>query len=274
MPRPNHGALGLSFLGSRALQFVCLIIAMSMTARFISIMIDNELQPPSPMVAILSIICFAILYIGITVVLYWDLQLPLLFTAGCDFLFFIALMTATIVIGKPLSYMSCKAMRSASSTDGTQRLVQSLATAAVPSPTFQALSQTANNAYVTPTPIQAATRTTISYVTQTVSNAVVAATLAPGGKTQVYGTDGQLYSVETVSRFVKRHSEEDNLKTITYTEWARSQGMSTCLMLKAVWGFGIALTVLFVFSAVTLVFVWKRERDSMRKPAGKSMEEK
>lgn len=241
MPRPNHGALGLSLIACRALQFVCLIVAMSITARIISVMIDNDQQPPEPVIGILSILCFAVLYTVISVILYWDRQLPMLPTAIIDALFFIALMVSSIVLGKPLSYISCK---NRSNTEFT----------ATPAPVAQ------ESWIVAPVAADPPTTTTITYVTETVKNAVIAATVAPGGTAQVYGTDGQLYSISAAIRMVRRHSEESAMEKIVYGTWIRNASTNTCLMMKAVWGFGIALTVLFVFSVACIVFIWKQER--------------
>lgn len=252
MPRPNHGALGLSFLACRALQFVCLIVAMAMTARFISVMIDNMQQPPPPVVGILAVVCFAILYTLISVILYWDRQLPLLPTAAIDGLFFIALMVSSIVIGKPLSYISCKSNNASISNAAALAATGAYTPYVTPAP----------NTWTPPTAVEqvkAATTTAVSYVTSTVQNAVVAATVPPGGKTQVYGSDGQLYSI-SASRFVRRHSEESAMRQIAYGTWIKGASTNTCMMMKAVWGFGIALTILFVFSMVCIAFIWKNER--------------
>jgi len=259
MPRPAHGALGLSFLACRAMQFVCLVVAMSMIARLISVMVDSMQQPPPPLVGVLSVVCFSILYVVITIILYWDGQLPLLPTAAMDGLFFIALMTTSIIIGKPLSYVSCKGPRSGNAKTFVESLASNLNRAPTPAPTPTA----AFSPYAEVTAAaQPATKTAISYVTSTISDAAatVAATLAPGSESQVLGTDGRYYSI-TPSRLFRRDSEESDMQAISYSAWIRGATKNHCLMMKGVWGFGIALTILFIFSVACLAFIWKRERD-------------
>lgn len=56
MPLPQHGALGMSFLGCRVLQFISLVVMMGLTAHFISDIADGSQNPPPPIVAILSIV--------------------------------------------------------------------------------------------------------------------------------------------------------------------------------------------------------------------------
>lgn len=278
MGRPNHGALGLSFLACRALQFVCLVVVMGMTARFIATMVDDIQQPPPPIIAALTITCFAILYVVITVILYVDKQLPFLAIAGLDGIFFIALMIVSIVIGKPLSYLSCKALGSeVKPMEIVNNLESSLNQVPTPTPTavaaFTAAAvPTPANLNAVPEAVQAATSTAIEYLTTTAANtaATVAATLAPGGTREVWGSDGQMYTITGPGRLARRGDTTNALmKAINYDEWVAGGTENSCMMMKAVWGFGICLTIMFVFSAAMMVFVWKMERT----PRAKKIEE-
>jgi len=264
--RPDHGLLGLSFLACRVLQILSLLVAMSLTARFIAVLVDDMQAPPPPIVGILSVVCFAILYAAITVILYFDAQLPLLAAAGLDGLFFLALMITSIVIGKPLSYASCKAsnLRSA----GTGEFIESLgdninkvpeAPTPTPIPNFSPYGAPDGEFDA----LNVATKTAYAYVTSTVSDAAatVAATLSPGGETQVLGSDGSYYTIKQARSLIRRGSEESEMNTISYTDWIKTSSVSECLMMKAVWGFGIALTILFVFSVACLLFIWKQQRE-------------
>ena len=47
------------------------------------------------------------LYCAITVILFLDNLLPYLINAAIDFLFLIALVVVSVVVGKPLSYLNC-----------------------------------------------------------------------------------------------------------------------------------------------------------------------
>ncbi|KAI5780117.1 hypothetical protein EDC01DRAFT_287185 [Geopyxis carbonaria] len=271
MPRPNHGAMGLAFLACRALQFLCLVVVMGMTARFIGSIVDDSQQPPQPLIGVLSVVCFAILYTIITIILYWDLQLPLLATAAFDGLFFIALMVTSIIIGKPLSYISCKAV---GHTAGAGQIVNSVASnlnqwapeAAAPTTTSWAAETAAAAATTTPAAVPTPTTAAVQYVTTTIANAAatVAATLAPGETAQVQGSDGKMYTVSG-AMLARRDLGDAVMKVVDYESWLRAGPENSCTMMKAVWGFGIALTILFVFSAACMAFVWRQERCSAPK---------
>ncbi|KAF8249078.1 hypothetical protein K440DRAFT_599601 [Wilcoxina mikolae CBS 423.85] len=183
MPRPSHGVIGLAFIAARGLQALCLLVTLSLASRFISSMVEAQQAPPSPLIGILCVICFAILYCGTTILLYFDHQLPLIPTAGIDMLFFLALMVSSIVIGKPLSYLSCKAVAQSTTKELLENIGDRLNQG--PSPTT----------------------------------------------------------------------------TPDYRSWISSGSVSDCMMMKAVWGFGIALTIMFVFSAVMVAFIWKGEKE-------------
>ena len=53
---PNHGALGATFKATRALQVASMIAIISITANFISEMVNAGATPPSVIIAILSIV--------------------------------------------------------------------------------------------------------------------------------------------------------------------------------------------------------------------------
>ncbi|KAA8902461.1 hypothetical protein FN846DRAFT_780545 [Sphaerosporella brunnea] len=190
MPRPAHGALGLAFLSTRGLQTVCLLVAMSLSANLISQLINANLAAPSPLVGMLSVVCFAVLYCAITLLLYWDHQLPLLPTAAIDTLFFVALMASAIVVGRPLSYLSC--------------------TAAAPAPTVVA--------------------------------------------------DGNVYTI--TGRLLRERAAY--AAPVDYAQWVSAGEPGACMQVKAVWGFGIALTIMFVFSAALVGFIWRSMRGGGR----------
>ncbi len=67
----------------------------------------------------------------------------------------------------------------------------------------------------------------------------------------------ELYGISLKIRDVT----EAVMNAIDYDAWVRTSG-KTCVMMKAVWGFNIAMTVLFVFSAACLGFLWKRQREA------------
>lgn len=57
----------------------------------------------------------------------------------------------------------------------------------------------------------------------------------------------------------------ENASKVNYFVWAGAS-KSTCYEVKAVWGFSIALCILFAFSSVTAVCLWKRQRDENAPP--------
>ncbi|KAJ9616525.1 hypothetical protein H2200_000244, partial [Cladophialophora chaetospira] len=128
---PDHGALGATFKATRALQMASMIAIIGMTANFISEMVSAGATPPSLIVAILSIVCIAVLYCAITVILFFDGILPFLISTGIDALFLIALIVVSVVVGKPLSYLNCTVVgqisnASSSAIDFTSALGNSL----------------------------------------------------------------------------------------------------------------------------------------------------
>jgi len=186
---PDHGVLGATFKATRALQVASLLAIIGITANFISEMVSAGATPPSVLVAILSIVCIAVLYCAITVILYLDSILPLLISTGIDSLFLITLVVVSIVVGKPLSYLSCKL-----------------------------LDETSN-----------ATSSAYDF-TSALGNSL--------------NKDGK----------------------VDYSQWINTS-KSTCLEMKSIWGLSIALCILFTFSAVSAICLWKRTKQG---PANKS----
>ncbi|KAH0613517.1 uncharacterized protein H6S33_005403 [Morchella sextelata] len=113
MPRSSlhaNGALGYIFLACRGLQTASLITILGLSAHLIASMADAMQQPSTPLIGTLCISIFSLLYTIITLALYYDNQLPAHYAAATDAVFFLALLVMTIVIGKPLAYLSCRAV--------------------------------------------------------------------------------------------------------------------------------------------------------------------
>lgn len=83
---------------------------------------------------------------------------------------------------------------------------------------------------------------------------VVAVTV---GKPLSYLNCAALPSTGTTSAFLD--SVGANIGKINYWVWAGAS-KTTCFEMKAVWGFSIALCVLFAFSAVVSVCLWKKQK--------------
>ncbi|KAI5851659.1 hypothetical protein DFP73DRAFT_537991 [Morchella snyderi] len=113
MPRSAlhaNGALGYIFLASRGLQVASLIAILGISAHLIAAMADAMQKPSSPLIGTLCISIFSLLYTIITLALYYDNQLPAHYAAATDAVFFLALLAMTVVVGKPLAYLSCRAV--------------------------------------------------------------------------------------------------------------------------------------------------------------------
>jgi len=180
MAGPDYGALGATFKITRVLQAVSLIAIIGMTANFISEMVSANTTAPNVLIGTLSVVCIAVLYCAITVILFLDNILPFLISTILDGLFLIAVIVVAVALGKPLSYLNCKV---------------------------------------------------IGEVTGAASSAY-AFTAALGNSLD---KDGK----------------------IQYNDWIGTS-KSTCLEMKSIWGLSIALCILFTFSAISSLCLWRR----------------
>ena len=135
MAESNHGALAATLKIVRVLQAVCLIAIIGMTANFIAEMITENTTPPNVLIGTLSVVwtplrrddvskvaltyhgqtCIAVLYCAITFILFLDSILPFLVNTAMDGMLLIAVVVVAVTVGKPLSYVDCQAIGSASS---------------------------------------------------------------------------------------------------------------------------------------------------------------
>ncbi|RVX65892.1 hypothetical protein B0A52_10256 [Exophiala mesophila] len=179
---PDHGVLGITFKAARALEAASMIAIIGITANFISEMVSAGATPPPVLIGTLSIVCVAVLYCAITVILYFDKILPFFISAGLDALFLIALVVISVIVGKPLSYLNCQVLDD--------------------------MSNATSSAYDF--------------------------TSALGNSLNKNGT-------------------------VDYSQWIGTS-KSTCLQMKSIWGLSIALCILFTFSAVSAICLWKRTK--------------
>ncbi|PMD61378.1 uncharacterized protein K444DRAFT_527080 [Hyaloscypha bicolor E] len=175
MPGPAFGALGASFTVTRAMQAICLISIIGMTANFIAEMVASNQSPPRVLIGTLSVTCIAVLYITISYILYFDSLLPFLVSTGLDSAILIAVIVVAVTVGKPLSYLDCAALPSSGAT----------------------------------------------------------------------------------SSFLD--SVGINMSKVNYWVWAGAS-KTTCYEMKAIWGLSIALCILFAFSGVISVCLWRRQQ--------------
>ncbi|KAF8463154.1 hypothetical protein BDZ91DRAFT_732582 [Kalaharituber pfeilii] len=109
MPVPAYGVAGHAILGSRLVQILSLITVIGITAHCISELNENSVQSSSLFVGLLTISCLALVYSAASIALYVNSTLPMFTAALCDFLFFVAFLVASILVGKPIASLSCRA---------------------------------------------------------------------------------------------------------------------------------------------------------------------
>lgn len=56
MPGPNYGALGMTFTVVRAMQMICLIVIIGLTANFVAEITDADQKPPQVIIGTLSVV--------------------------------------------------------------------------------------------------------------------------------------------------------------------------------------------------------------------------
>lgn len=59
MQGPNYGALGMTFTVVRAMQMICLIVIIGLTANFVAEITDADQKPPQVIIGTLSIVSFS-----------------------------------------------------------------------------------------------------------------------------------------------------------------------------------------------------------------------
>lgn len=266
MSRPSHGLMGNALLGTRTLQITLLLICIALASKSVSTTIDAEQGPVPPLVGTLCILCFAILYCTTTLIVYWDGQLPLLPTAGIDGLFFVALLASSIIVGKPLSYTGCNY---AAYTTTPATMQPAAATPDPQPPTWQKwnTNQASPTTMATPTPASTPTPTGVT----------VSATVLPGTSETVTGSDGRLYTISGRSLplipravllgrqvLVPQQQQDTSPAAVVNNDangWILNASEGQCQLVKAMWGLDIVLTVMFVFSASMVGFLWRAGRN-------------
>ncbi|KAF2737641.1 hypothetical protein EJ04DRAFT_510088 [Polyplosphaeria fusca] len=117
MPVPSYGAMPLAktFLLVRIMQVVAMLIIIGITSNFVSLIVTTGVEPPKEVVGTLSIACIATLYIMVSIAFFWSqANLGLLVMSGADSLLLIAFIVIAVTVGKPLSFLNCYVIGSAS----------------------------------------------------------------------------------------------------------------------------------------------------------------
>lgn len=133
MPVPSYGAMPLSkmFLLVRILQALAMIIVIGICANFVQMIVVTGVAPPPEFIGTLSVVrppsppnipppltpqtCIATLYIMLSVgYFYSHARLGLLVMAAVDSLLLIAFIVCAVTLGKPMAYLNCYVIGSAS----------------------------------------------------------------------------------------------------------------------------------------------------------------
>ncbi|TGO12136.1 hypothetical protein BTUL_0094g00510 [Botrytis tulipae] len=171
----DYGSFGFAFTITRALQAICLICILSMSANFIAEINSVDTAPPSVIIATLSIVVIVVVFLLIGYLLYLELQLSFLLATAFDAAALIALIVVSVKVGTPLSYLECPA----------------------------------------------------------------------------------LPNVGVTSAFVE--STVGNFSKANYYFWVGAS-KTACYEMKAIWGFSMALCVLFFFSGIINMCIWKKNK--------------
>jgi hypothetical protein len=130
---PRLGALGATFTAMRAMEFISLIAVIGLTANFVNDIVNAGQSPPEYLTgtlvvvsSLMSISCIAAVYVCVTYLLYYDAMLPFVYAAAADGAILIALAVVSVVIGRPVSFLSCEAIM-ASNTGSAASFFASLA---------------------------------------------------------------------------------------------------------------------------------------------------
>lgn len=75
--------------------------------------------PKYPLLKLILQTCIAVIYCIITAILFIDDILPFLPSAALDFLVLIGMIVVAVVLGKPLSYLSCNGLSTLGDRDAT-----------------------------------------------------------------------------------------------------------------------------------------------------------
>ena len=141
MPVPDYGALPLAkfFLLCRMLSLTAMVCIVGLTANFVSEIVSTNLAPPREVVAALTIVshmfhaflglstdtcsktCLAALYNLISIPFFYArANMGLLIMTLVDSFLLLSFAIISIVFGKPLSFLNCAVVTSASASGNAE----------------------------------------------------------------------------------------------------------------------------------------------------------
>ncbi|KAI0474145.1 hypothetical protein GGR56DRAFT_676575 [Xylariaceae sp. FL0804] len=223
---PQLGALGVTFTALRAMQFVALLGVVGLTANFINDFVTSQREVPDVLVGTIAVTSIASLYVTISYILYYDGLLPLLVAGGMDLALLVASIVVAVTVGKPLSMLNCSLL---------------------PNPHSSSSSSSSSSSYS-------------PYTSTGTSSYSSTGTSSSSGSSSTLGAD---LSVSISTRDAQHESAAE--RYASYVALVAAD-QANCYEIKAVWGLGIALCVLFAFTALVCVGLWHRVRSSTSGP--------
>nr|OQO24454.1 hypothetical protein B0A51_08563 [Rachicladosporium sp. CCFEE 5018] len=123
MPLPTYGAapLAKTFMLVRILSLIAMVTIIGLTANFVSQIVSTNIEPPKEIVGTLSVTSLAALYTLLSLPFFCAQgSLTLLVLTAIDALLLLAFTIISVLLGRPLSYMNCMAIGSASEAASAQ----------------------------------------------------------------------------------------------------------------------------------------------------------
>jgi len=135
--------LAKTFLISRGLSIVAMIAIVGMTAHFVSQLVDSNIDPPREIVGTLTVVSLhesthlpiqstqltptqkktslATLYTLLSLPLFYSsASTTLLILTALDFLLLLTFTVVSVLLGRPISHLNCRSIRSASAASSAE----------------------------------------------------------------------------------------------------------------------------------------------------------
>lgn len=117
----SSAPLARTFLISRGLSVVAMVSIVGMTAHFVSQLVSSNIDPPREIVGTLTVTSLAALYTLLSLPLFYSsASTTLLILTALDVLLLLAFTIISVLLGRPISHLNCRAIRSASAASSAE----------------------------------------------------------------------------------------------------------------------------------------------------------
>ncbi|KAM0706583.1 hypothetical protein Q7P35_005910 [Cladosporium inversicolor] len=117
----SSAPLARTFLISRGLSIVAMVSIVGMTAHFVSQLVASNIDPPREIVGTLTVTSLAALYTLLSLPLFYSsASTTLLILTALDALLLLAFTIISVLLGRPISHLNCRAIRSASAASSAE----------------------------------------------------------------------------------------------------------------------------------------------------------